>query len=54
MVTFEGYDRRIDKINECINEYGLGSLENCKEICDKAGIDVEAVVKEIQLRPLKI
>ena len=48
MVTFEGYDRRIDKINACIKEYGLESLENCKAICENAGIDVEAVVREIQ------
>ena len=46
MVTFEGYDRRIDKINACIKEYGLESLENCKAICENAGIDVEAVVLE--------
>lgn len=48
MVTFEGYDRRIEKINECIKEYNLESLDNCKTICDNAGIDVEAIVKEIQ------
>ena len=44
MVTFEGYDRRIDKINACINEYGLQDLENCKSVCDQHGIDVEAIV----------
>ena len=48
MVTFEGYDRRIDKIMGCIEKYNLESLEHCKEICDNAGIDVEALVKEIQ------
>ena len=48
MITFEGYDRRIDKINECIAKYNLQNLENCKTICDNAGIDVEAIVKEIQ------
>ena len=48
MVTFEGYDRRINKIQECIDKYNLVSLENCKEVCDKAGIDVESIVKEIQ------
>ena len=50
MITFEGYDRRINKINECINEYGLESLERCKEICDNAKIDVEAIVKERTIR----
>ena len=34
MVTFEGY--------------GLVDLDNCKKICDDAGINVEAVVREIQ------
>ncbi len=48
MVSFEGYDRRINKINECIAAYNLGDLENCKKICDSADINVEAVVKEIQ------
>ena len=44
MITFEGYDRRINKINECIAKYNLGSLENCKEICDKADINVEDLI----------
>ncbi len=48
MVTFEGYDRRINKINDCITKYGLVDLDNCKKICDDAGINVEAIVREIQ------
>lgn len=48
MVTFEGYDRRIDKINDVLKEYGIKDLEECKSICDNAGIDVESVVREIQ------
>lgn len=48
MITFEGYDRRIDKINGVIKEYGLKDLENCKTICDKNGINVEQIVKDIQ------
>ena len=32
MITFEGYDRRIDKINGVLKEYGIASLEECKDI----------------------
>ena len=48
MVTFEGYERRIEKINSVLKENGIGSLEEAKEICTKKGIDVEAIVKGIQ------
>ena len=48
MVTFEGYERRIEKINATLKQYGIGSLEEAKEICTKKGVDVEAIVKGIQ------
>ena len=48
MVNFEGYDRRIDKINKVIAEFGLKDLENCDTICKEHGINVEQIVKEIQ------
>ncbi len=48
MVTFEGYERRIEKINATLKEYGIASLEEAKEICAKKGVDVEAIVKGIQ------
>ena len=48
MVTFEGYERRIEKINAALKEYGISSLEEAKEICTKKGVDVEAIVKGIQ------
>lgn len=48
MVTFEGYDRRIDKINETIKKYNLKNLENCKNICQNAGINVENIVRGVQ------
>ena len=48
MITFEGYERRIEKINKVLKENGIASLEEAKEICDKAGINVEAIVKGIQ------
>ena len=48
MITFEGYERRIDKINAVLKENGINSLEEAKEICTKKGVDVEAIVKGIQ------
>ena len=48
MVTFEGYERRIEKINATLKEYGISSLEEAKDICTKKGVDVEAIVKGIQ------
>lgn len=48
MVNFEGYERRIDKISKVIKEYDLIDLDNCKNICDEYGINVEQIVKEIQ------
>lgn len=35
MITFEGYERRIDKINSVLKENGIASLEEAKEICTK-------------------
>lgn len=48
MITFEGYERRIDKINSVLKENGIASLEEAKEICAKKGVDVEKIVKGIQ------
>ncbi|MBR1980050.1 MAG: GGGtGRT protein [Elusimicrobiaceae bacterium] len=48
MITFEGYERRIDKINAALKENGIASLEEAKKICDDKGIDVEKIVKGIQ------
>lgn len=48
MVRFEGYERRIDKINQCISEYGFGSLEEVKDFCTSKGIDVDTIVRGVQ------
>ena len=48
MITFEGYERRIDKINSVLKENGIASLEEAKEICTKKGVDVEKIVRGIQ------
>ena len=49
MVRFEGYERRIDKINLCLKEYGFSSLEEVKDFCASKGIDVEKIVRDIQM-----
>ncbi|MEM1486065.1 GGGtGRT protein [Oscillospiraceae bacterium PP1C4] len=49
MVKFEGQDRRMPKINACLAEYGIASLEDAKEICLAKGIDVEKIVKGVQM-----
>ena len=48
-ITFEGYERRIDKINKVLAEYGIDGLEDARKICKDKGIDVEEIVKGIQL-----
>ncbi|MEQ8222675.1 MAG: GGGtGRT protein [Candidatus Eremiobacterota bacterium] len=48
MVSFEGYERRIEKINKCLAEYGFKSLEEVKELCLSKGIDVDKIVKGVQ------
>jgi len=48
VVSFEGYERRIEKINKCLAEYGFKSLEEVKELCLSKGIDVDKIVKGVQ------
>ena len=47
-VTFEGKDRRLAKIEACLAEYGLGSLEEARELCLSKGFDPEKIVKGVQ------
>ena len=48
MQQFEGYERRIDKINGVLAQYGLKDLDEAKALCLSKGIDVEKLVKGIQ------
>jgi hypothetical protein len=48
MATFEGYERRIDKINACLKEYGLASLEDARDLCLQKSVDVDCIVRGIQ------
>ena len=47
-VTFEGYERRIDKINACLAENGISSLEEALQICQDKGIDPRQIVADTQ------
>jgi hypothetical protein len=48
MALFEGYERRIDKVNASLAEYGIKDLDEAKQICTDAGVDVYAIVKDVQ------
>ena len=48
MALFEGYERKIEKINKVLAQYGLNSVEECREICQNAGFDPYEIVKGIQ------
>ena len=49
MITFEGYNRRIDKIEKVMKEYGIASLEDAQKICLDKGIDVDKIVRGVQM-----
>jgi len=48
MVNFEGYERRIKKIEKNMKEYGFSSLEEVKDYTLSKGIDVDKIVRGIQ------
>ena len=48
MALFESYERRIDKINGVLAQYGIGSVEECREICKAKGFDPYEIIKGIQ------
>ena len=48
MALFESYERRIDKINSVLSQYGISSVEECRDICKAAGFDPYEIVKGIQ------
>ena len=48
MALFEGYERRIEKINGVLGQYGLTSLEEARSLCEARGADIYAIVREIQ------
>ena len=48
MALFENYERRIDKINGVLKQYGIESVEACREMCQAKGFDPYEIVKNIQ------
>ena len=48
MALFESYERRESKILGVLKEYGIKSIEECKTITDKKGIDVDKIVRGTQ------
>ena len=48
MALFESYERRIDKINQVLNSYGITSIEEAEKITKDAGLNVYDMVKGIQ------
>ena len=48
MALFEGYERKIDKINGVLAQYGISSVEECKTICEEKGFDPYTITKNIQ------
>ena len=48
MALFESYERRIEKINSVLAQYGIASVEETREICKAAGFDPYEIVKGIQ------
>ena len=48
MALFESYERREPQILAVLKEYGISSIEECKEITEAAGIDVYHLIEGIQ------
>ena len=48
MALFESYERRIDKINGVLAQYGIKDVEECRAICQEKGFDPYEIVKGIQ------
>ena len=47
-VTFESMERRMPKIEKCLAEYGIASLEEARELCNSKGFDPYDIVKCVQ------
>ena len=48
MATFESYERRIEKINAVLKEYGIPSLDETEKMCKVKGFSPIDIVKGIQ------
>ena len=48
MALFESFERREKKILSVLKEYGIKSIEECRDITMKKGIDVDKIVRSTQ------
>ena len=48
MAQFESYERRIDKVNNTLSQYGIATIDEAKEVCDGIGINPYDIVKAVQ------
>ena len=48
MATFEGYERRINKIEGVLKEYGFSDLDSMAQYVKDKGVDVESIVRGVQ------
>jgi hypothetical protein len=49
MATFEGYERRIKKIEQALAEYGFQDLDSMAQFVKDKGVDVEGIVRGVQM-----
>ena len=48
MAKFEGQERRMNKINACLETLGMKEIEEARDLCLSKGINVEEIVKGVQ------
>ncbi|MEG0935299.1 MAG: GGGtGRT protein [Clostridia bacterium] len=48
MIRFEGYERRIEKLEPVLAQYGFKDFESVKEYTLEQGVDVDHIVRAIQ------
>ncbi len=48
MIRFEGYERRIGKLQPVLDNLGFKDFEAVKAFCTEKGVDVDAIVRGIQ------
>ncbi|BCO10432.1 hypothetical protein GF1_28080 [Desulfolithobacter dissulfuricans] len=48
MAQFEGYERRIEKIEKVLDQYGIESLETARQMLLDRGVDAYTIVRDVQ------
>jgi len=49
MIRFEGYERRIDKLQPVLEKYGFQDFEAVRDFTLSKGVDVDKIVRSIQM-----